>query len=158
MSFIIRTSGDPLALGDTVRSQVGSVDATVPVDSIRTVQSYLDAGQTALLQYGKTLIGIFALVALVAGVVGFYALTAYGVAHRQPLLAIGLCVVAAAAIGVAAAWTGWMRIADVLASFLTNLTVTPADRMPLVVTGGAILAAALLVFLVGVRRRTPIDR
>jgi putative ABC transport system permease protein len=158
MSFIIRTSGDPLALGDAVRSQVGAVDATVPVDSIRTVQSYLDAGQTALLQYGKTLLGIFALVALVAGVVGFYALTAYGVAHRQPLPAIAMCVVAAVAIGTAVGWAGWMRVADVLASFLTNLTVTPSDRMPLVVTGGAILAAALLALLVGVRRRRPIDR
>jgi putative ABC transport system permease protein len=158
MSYIIRTSGDPLALGDAVRSQVGAVDATVPVDSIRTVQSYLDAGQTALLQYGKTLLGIFALVALVAGVLGFYALTTYGVAHRQPLLAIALCVVVAFAIGAAAGWTGWMRVADVIASFLTNLTVTPSDRMPLVVTGGVILAAALLAFLVGVRRRTPIDR
>ena len=60
------TSGDPLALGDAVRAQVGKVDATTPVASIRTVESYLNAGQTALLQYGETLLGIVALVALVA--------------------------------------------------------------------------------------------
>jgi putative ABC transport system permease protein len=149
MSFIVRTAGDPLALGDTVRAQVGKVDATAPVAAIRTVESYLNAGQTALLQYGETLLGIVALAALVAAALGVYALTAYGLAHRQPLLAHGLFVLTAVAIGAAAGWTGWMRLASVIEPFLTNLTVTPADRGPLVVTSGIILAAALVVFVVG---------
>jgi hypothetical protein len=42
-----------------------------------------------------------------------------------------------------------MRLASVIESFLTNLTVTPSDSMPLVVTGGIILLTALLVFIVG---------
>lgn len=151
MSFIVRTSGDPLALGDAVRARVGQVDATTPVASIRTVESYLNAGQTALLQYGETLLGIVAFVALIAGAVGVYALTAYGVAHRQSVLALGLFVVAAVVIGAAAGWIGWMRIARVIESFLTNLKVAPADPIPLVVTGGIILATALVVFLVGAR-------
>jgi hypothetical protein len=149
MSFIVRTPGDPLALSDTVRAQVGKVDATTPVSSIRTVESYLNAGQTALLQYGEMLLGIFALVALVATAVSVYALTAYGVAHRQSLFALDALVMAAVVIGMAAGWAGWMRLASVIESFLTNLTVTPADRMPLVVTGGIILVTALVVFLVG---------
>lgn len=155
MSFIVRTSGDPLALGDTVRAQVGQVDATTPVTSIRTVESYLNAGQTALLQYAETLLGIVALVALVAGAVGVYALTAYGVAHRQSLLPIGLFITAAIVIGAAAGWIGWMRIAGVIESFLTNLRVAPADPMPLIVTGGILVATALIVFLVATRRPTP---
>ena len=154
MSFIVRTSGDPLALGDAVRAQVGKVDATTPVASIRTVESYLNAGQTALLQYGETLLGIIAFVALVASAVGVYALTAYGVAHRESVLALGLFVVAAVAIGAAAGWIGWMRIARVIESFLTNLRVAPADSMPLVVTSGIILVTALVVFVAGARRRT----
>ena len=158
MSFIVRTPGDPLALGDAVRAQVGKVDVTTPVTSIRTVESYLNAGQTALLQYGETLLGIFALVALVAGAVGVYALTAYGVAHRQSVLTLGLFVVAAVVIGAAAGWAGWMRLASVIESFLTNLTVTPSDPMPLVVTGGVILVTALVVFLVGARRPTTAGR
>ncbi|MEP6915697.1 MAG: ABC transporter permease, partial [Acidobacteriota bacterium] len=158
MSFIIRTSGDPLAIGDAVRAQVGKVDATAPVASIRTVESYLSAGQTALLQYGETLLGIFAVVALVGSAVGVYALTAYGVAHRQSVPTLGLFVVAAVAIGAAAGWAGWARLASVIASFLTNLRVTPSDPMPLVVTGGVILMTALVVFLVGARRPVPAGR
>ncbi len=149
MSFILRTAGDPLALGDAVRAQVGTVDATTPVASIRTVESYLNAGQTALLQYGETLLGIFALVARVAGALGVYALTAYGVAHRQSVLTLGLFVVAAVVIGAAAGWAGWMRLASVISPFLTNLTVTPSDPMPLVMTGGSILLTALVVFWYG---------
>jgi len=158
MSFLVRTAGDPLALGDAVRAQVGKVDATTPVAAIRTVESYLNAGQMALLQYGEALLGIFALVALIASAAGVYALTAYGVAHRQPVLALGLFVVAAVVIGAAAGWAGWMRLADVIASFLTNLTITPSDPMPLVVTGGIIVVTALVVFFVGllVGARRPI--
>jgi putative ABC transport system permease protein len=151
MSFLVRTPGDPLALGDAVRAQVGQVDATTPVSSIRTVESYLDAGQTALLLYGETLLGIFALVALVASAVGVYALTAYGAAHRQSGLSLGLFVMAAVGIGAAAGWTGWARLASVIASFLTNLRVTPSDPMPLVVTGGVIVITALVGFLVAAR-------
>ena len=149
MSFVVRTSGDPLALGDAVRAQVGKVDATTPVASIRTVESYLNAGQTALLQYGETLLGIFAIVALVASAVGVYALTAYGVAHRQSVLTLGLFVVAAVVIGAAAGWAGWMRLAIVIESFLTNLTVTPSDPGPLVSTACIVLATAVGGFLVG---------
>ena len=123
---------------------------TTPVTSIRTVESYLNAGQTALLQFAATLLGVFALVALVTGAVGVYALTAYGVAHRQSVVAIGLFVVAAVVIGAVAGWTGWLRLGNVIASFLTNLTVTPSDPKPLVVTGGLILVTALVVFLGGV--------
>ena len=158
MSFIVRTSGDPLALGDAIRAQVSKVDVTTPVASIRTVESYLNAGQTALLQYGETLLGIFALVALIASAMCVYALTAYGVAHRQSVLTIGLFVVAAVVMGAASGWAGWMRLASVIESFLTNLTVTPSDPMPLAVTGGIILMTALVVFVVaflaGARRPT----
>jgi predicted permease len=162
MSFIVRTNGDPLALADAVRAQVGKVDATTPVASIRTVESYLNAGQTALLQYGETLLGIFALVALIAGAVGVYALTAYGVAHRQSMLVLGLMVVAAVVIGAAAGWTGWMRLGSIISSFLTNLRVAPSDPGPLVVIGGVLLVTALGIFFagffIGPQRPTPAGR
>jgi hypothetical protein len=155
MSFIVRTPGDPLALGDAVRAEVGKVDATIPVTSIRTVESYLNAGQTALLQYGETLLGIVALVALIATAIGVYALTAYGLAHRQSMVTLGLFVMASVGIGAAAGWAGWARLGSVIASFLTNLRVTPSDPTPLVVTGGVILMVALVIFLAGARRPVP---
>jgi putative ABC transport system permease protein len=158
MSFLVRTSGDPLALAGAVRAQVGKVDPTTPVASIRTVESYLNAGQTALLQYGETLLGMFALVALVAALVGVYALTAYGVAHRQSMLALGALAVSAAVLGAVAGWTGWMRLAGVIESFLTNLRVTPSDPGPLVVTAGILLLTALGILFAAARRPAPAGR
>jgi hypothetical protein len=94
--------------------------------------------------------------------VGVYALTAYGVAHRLSMLALGLFVAAAVVSGAAAGWIGWMRLGSVIASFLTNLEVTPSDPGPLVVTVGVLLVTALVIFFAGffagARRPTPAGR
>jgi hypothetical protein len=45
MSFIVRTTGDPLALSGARRAARRQVDVTTPVASIRTVESYLNAGR-----------------------------------------------------------------------------------------------------------------
>jgi putative ABC transport system permease protein len=156
MSFIVRSNGDPRALADAVRAQVGKVDATIPVASIRTVESYLNAGQTALLLYGEALLGMFALVALLAGAVGVYALTTYGIAHRQSMLAIGLLVMTAVVSGAAAGWIVWMRLASDIASFLTNLEVAASDPGPLAVTAGVLLVTSLVILVLGTRHRTPL--
>jgi hypothetical protein len=78
------------------------------------------------------------------------------------MLALGLFVLAAVAIGAAAGWIGWMRLASVIASFLTNLTVTPSDTGPLVVTGVVLVVTALGIFFAGffagARRPTPVGR
>jgi len=154
MSFIVRTSGNPLALAEAVRAEVGKVDATTPVASIRTVASYLDAGQTALFQYLETLLGIFAFVVFIAASMGVYALAAYAVSHRQSMVVVGLFAVTAVVIGAAAGWTGWKRLAGVISSFLTNLTIQPSDSGPLIVTGGVLLLTALAIAFAAARRPT----
>jgi putative ABC transport system permease protein len=132
MSFVVRTSDDPLALGDAIRAAVNTVDVTTPVAAIRTVESYLDAGQVNLLKFAAALIGVFALVALVTSAVGIYGLTLYG-------------TVAAVVIGAALGFVAWRRLASIIEPFLTNLTVTPSDPLPLVITGGVIVVIALIL-------------
>jgi hypothetical protein len=44
-----------------------------------------------------------------------------------------------------------MRLAGVIASFLTNLTVAPADPGPLAVIGGVLLLTALAIFFAAAR-------
>jgi len=152
MSFIVRTTGDPLAIGDALRAQIGKVDATAPVTAIKTVESYLNAGQTALFQFAATLLGIFAVVALVTGTAGIYGLTSYGVTQGRTTLTLGLRAIAAVVIGAAVGLEAWRRLGSVIASFLTNLKVTPSDPMPLVVTAGVLLAATLVACLLPARR------
>ena len=122
MSFVVRTTGDPLALGDAVRALVGKVDVTTPVTSIRTVESYLNAGQVALLQFAATLLGIFALVALVTSATGIHGLTSYGVTERRTVRTLALRAVLAVVIGVILGLGAWRRLGSVIEPFLTNLT------------------------------------
>ena len=131
---------------------------TTPVTSIRTVESYLNDGQVKLLQFAATLLGIFALVALVTSTVGVYAFTSHGVTQRRKVLTLALCAVAAVVIGAALGLGVWRRLGSVIAPFLTNLTVTPSDPVPLVVTGGVLLATALVACLVPARRATRAGR
>jgi hypothetical protein len=163
MSFILRTPGDSsgraaddvLALGDRVRARVGRIDATTPVTAIRTVESYLDAGQVALLRFAATLLGMFALVALVTGAAGIFGAASYGVTRRRTVLTLVLRALAAVVIGAALGLGAWLRLGRVIAPFLTNLNVTPSDPLPLVVTGGALFVTALVACLVpaGLARR-----
>jgi putative ABC transport system permease protein len=148
MSFIARTTGDPLALGGAARALVGKVDVSTPVTAIRTVESYLNDGQVKLLQFAATLLAVFALVALVTGAAGMYGFTTYGVTQRRTVLTLALSAVAAVVIGAVVGLIVWRRLGTVIAPFLTNLTVTPSDPVPLVVTGGVLLATALVACLV----------
>jgi putative ABC transport system permease protein len=147
MSFVIRTAGDPLALGDAARSVVGKVDATTPVTSIRTVRSYLNAGQVMLLQFAATLLGIFALAALVSAAAGIYSLTSYGLTEHGTMLVPVLLDVVAVFAGAALGLVAWRRLGGVIEPFLTNLTVTPSDPFVLVAIGGVLFAALLVAGL-----------
>jgi len=162
MSFIVRTTGDSpvrtpadlLALGAAGRELVGKIDVTTPVTSIRTVESYLNDGQVRLLQFAATILGVFAIVALVTGAAGIYGFTSYGVTQGSTALTLALCAVAAVVIGGAVGLSVWRRLGSVIAPFLTNLTVTPSDPVPLVVTSGMLLATALVACLVPALRAT----
>jgi predicted permease len=158
MSFVARTTGDPLALGGAVRELVGKIDATTPVASIRTVESYLNDGQVKLLKFAAVLFGVFALVGVVIGAAGMSAYASAGVSERRsrPMLVLG--AVGAVAVGIAAGLEVWRRLGSVIDPFLTNLRVTPSDPGPLVVTGGVLLVMALgiimLASFVKVRERS----
>jgi putative ABC transport system permease protein len=157
MSFIVRTAGDPLALGDAVRALIGKVDRTTPVTSIRTVGSYLNAGQVLLMQFAATLLGIFALVALVIGAAGIYGLTSYGLTERRTVLTLVLRVFAAVLVGVVLGLGAWRRLGSIIEPFLTNLTVTPSDPLLLVVTVSVLLATGFVAGLVPALRATRAD-
>jgi len=158
MSLITRTTGDPSALGDDVRALVGTVDATTPVTAVRTVESYLNAGQALLFQFAAALLGAFALVALVTSAAGVYGLTAYGVARQKATLTLVLRAAAAVAIGIAVGRDGWLRLGSIIEGFLTNLAVTPSDSTTLSVAGGLLVVTALIAVLVPAMGRSNTNR
>ena len=85
----LRVSGDPAAFENTVQTTVSSLDAALPVYRLHPYSDEL-ARTTAQQRFQTSLIGFFALVALVMAAVGLYALLGYIVVQRTAEL--GLCI------------------------------------------------------------------
>lgn len=158
MSFIVRTSGDPLALGEALRATVGKVDMTTPVTSIKTVEALSNGGQVGIFEFAATLLGTIAMAAVVIAAAGVFGLTAYGVAQRRAFLTLLLRAVVPLGIGVVVGRMVWLRLAGVIESFLTNLTVTPSDPGPLNMATGVLAMATLVALLAAAMRRPTAGR
>ena len=153
--LLVRTQGDPLALAASVRDAVWAVDPNQPVSTIGTMSDVLDA---ELVDRGTqlTLIGGFAVAALLLASVGLYGVLSYTITQRTSeiglRMALGarrrivVCAVpknglSLTAVGILFGLVAALGFSRLLASFLFN--VEPAD--PAIFLG---VAALLLVVAV----------
>jgi predicted permease len=130
LAFAIRSGLSTAALVPDIRAIVSELDATLPIASVRTMQSIVDAA-TARTRFITLLLLIAAMSALFLGVIGIYGVLSYAVGQRRR--EIGLRI----ALGA--------RAEDVVRMVLR-------DGVRLTATGllcGALAAAVLVRFLSG---------
>jgi predicted permease len=82
VSFVVRVSGDPVALAPAVRRIVAELEPLLPVYDLRPLQDYLVKAKDTQ-RFSMILAATFAVVALVLACVGVYGVVAYAVTRRR---------------------------------------------------------------------------
>lgn len=79
--LVVKAAGDPLALADAVRRELGQVDPGVASADARLTGFYVDNASAAR-RFSLVLVGVFSAVALAMAALGLYGVVSYGVAQR----------------------------------------------------------------------------
>ncbi len=169
MTLHVRAAGDPLALAAPVRELVRSMDPKLPVFNVGSLGTRLDRSlgrQRSL----ATLVGLFALLALLLAAIGLYGSLSYAVSRRTRELGVRMAIGAAAAdvrrlvlsqgmtpvgigllIGVAVAALSTRLISGML------FGVQPTDPLTFVVVVAVLAVTAVVACHVPARRATRVD-
>ena len=172
MTVLVRTSGDPAALGPTVRSTVHALDKMVPVSEMRTLEQVV-GGSVSTRRFNTALLAGFAALALVLAGIGTYGVISYGVTQRtfeigvrMALGAEGRSVVALvmsegmrlAVVGLVAGLALSMIVARTIRAMLVG--VSPIDAPSLIITAVLLIAVAAAATALPARRAlrvSPVD-
>lgn len=169
MTFLARTSGDPLTLAPAMRDAVHAVDRTLPAETMITMESALEAA-TAEWRFNARLIGSFAVVALILTVIGTYSVLTYSVAQRTQEIGVRMALgagrrsvrwlvvrrtLALSVLGVAIGTAAALGTTRLLATLLFD--ITPTDAPTFVAVAATILVAAVAASYVPARRATRVD-
>jgi predicted permease len=81
MTLVVRTAGDPATIASAVRDEVHRLDPDLPIAAMRTMVDIVSAA-VAPRRFQMVLTSLFAVVALLLGIVGIYGVVSYAVARR----------------------------------------------------------------------------
>jgi putative ABC transport system permease protein len=140
-NLVVRGTGDPAALVSGIRRQVESLDKSVPVYNVNTMDELL-ASSVAPQRLNLFLLCLFAALALVLGTIGIYGLLAFGVSRRSHEIGVRMALGALPSgilrlivwqgmrlvlIGVGVGIVGSFALTHVISSLLYN--VSPTDPL-----------------------------
>jgi putative ABC transport system permease protein len=168
--LVVKSSvADSTILVGSVRSELKKLDPDLPVTNIATMEERL-SNAVAQPRFRTTLIGLFAIVALILACVGIYGVISYSVAQRTHEIGIRMALGARAAdvlgmvvrqaivmagIGVVLG----LSISFALTSLMEKLLFGVAPRDPLTFMATAVLLGATAIFAsyIPARRASRVD-
>jgi len=168
-AVLVRTAGPPEALAGAVRREIHSLDPTLAVFRVETMEDHVRSA-LFLPRLAGTLFGIFGVTGLLLAAVGLYGVMSYSVSRRTREIGIRLALGAQAGavrrlvvrqgmllaliaivLGVAAAWI----VAGFSASFLYG--VRPHDSVTFTSVPVFLAAVAFLACWIPSRRAARVD-
>jgi ABC-type antimicrobial peptide transport system permease subunit len=167
--LVVRTDGDPLALAAGLRRAIWAVDPDQPVSSVRAMSEVLDA-ELGARDTQLTLIGAFAVMALVLAAVGLYGVLSYMVsqstneiglrmalgAHQRTVVGtVVRSALATAVVGIGVGLLAAFALTRTIASFLYG--VSPTDPVTAVAVAAVLLLVAAFAALVPALRAARIN-
>jgi putative ABC transport system permease protein len=169
MALVVKTLSDPLTAIGAVREAIRSLDPSLPVSEVRSMEQIVNAAFSEP-RFIMLLLAVFAGVALILGAIGIYGVIAYMVSQRTHEIGVRMALGARAGdvrqlvvqqgamlalIGVALGLAGAFLTTRVLSSLLYEVSTT--DPVTYAAVAMLLGAVALLASYLPARRATRID-
>ena len=169
MTIVARTSGDPATVIPDAKAAVASIDSSIPVANIRTMDDVV-SDSIRQPRFTAVLLGIFAVLALLLAAIGLYGVISYSVTQRHHELGIrmalgarpqevaGMILREGMALTLLGAAIGFVA-ALVLVRFLSTLVfgVSTHDVITFGLVPVVVAAVAALACYIPARRATKVD-
>lgn len=91
LDVVVRTTGDPVALSDTLIKAVRQLDPLLAVSDMNTMEELVTATESPR-RFNTTIVSAFATIALLLSLLGIYGTMAYAVSERNREIAIRMAV------------------------------------------------------------------
>jgi len=169
MTFLLRSSGDPMSLAPAARSAVAEIDPDRAITKIQTMEQYWDGGMIGK-WYLALVVGVFATVATTLAAIGIYGVTAYSVAQRtreigirmalgaspgKVLALVGRRAAVLISFGVLLGLAGSLALSQLIVSQLWG--ITPTDPATFSGVSLLLITVAVLACFVPARRAIRVD-
>jgi putative ABC transport system permease protein len=169
LSYVLRTTVDPLSVVRAVRTQVAQLDADLPVARVASMET-LESAALARDRFNALILLVFAGTALLLAAIGLYGVMAYLVAQRQAELGIRMALggrpgdvarlvigdgMRMALLGIAIGTLASLALGRALDGLLYG--TRPTDPLTYAVIAAMLAIVALLATAIPARRATRAD-